>query len=74
MHHIDDEDFEDTAEKARAFKEALAAQEEADRQKAEEAKKNSRFGNVKMKDDSDKPVKGEKSDEDKDAEEKDGEN
>ena len=74
LHHIDDEDFEDTAEKARAFKEALAAQEEADRQKAEEAKKNSRFGNVKMKDDSDKPVKGEKSDEDKDAEEKDGEN
>ena len=55
LHHIDDEDFEDTAEKARIFKEKLAAQEEADRQKAEEAKKNSRFGALKLKDESDKP-------------------
>ena len=54
LHHIDDEDFEDTAEKARAFKEALAAQEEADRKKAEEAKANSRFGGMKLKDESDK--------------------
>lgn len=54
LHHIDDEDFEDTAEKARAFKEALAAQEEADKKKAEEAKKNSMFGATKLKDDSDK--------------------
>ena len=60
LHHIDDEDFEDTAEKAREFKEKLAAQEEADRQKAEEARKNSRFGGVKMKDDSDKPSNKEK--------------
>ena len=55
LHHIDDEDFEDTAEKARIFKEKLAAQEEADKQKAEEAKKNSRFGALKLKDESDKP-------------------
>ena len=55
LHHIDDEDFEDTAEKARIFKEKLAAQEEEDKRKAEEAKKNSRFGGLKMKDDSDKP-------------------
>ena len=55
LHHIDDEDFEDTAEKARIFKEKLAAQEEEDRIKAEEARKNSRFGGLKMKDDSDKP-------------------
>ena len=54
LHHIDDEDFEDTAEKARAFKEALAAQEEADKKKAEETKKNSMFGATKLKDDSDK--------------------
>ena len=59
LHHIDDEDFEDTAEKARAFKEALAAQEEADRKKAEEARSNSRFGSFKMKDDKDKPTKNE---------------
>ena len=61
LHHIDDEDFEDTAEKARAFKEALAAQEEADRQKAEEERKNSRFGGFKVKDESDKPSNKEKS-------------
>ena len=60
LHHIDDEDFEDTAEKAREFKEKLAAQEEADRQKAEEARKNSRFGGAKVKDESDKPTKQEK--------------
>lgn len=67
LHHIDDEDFEDTAEKARAFKEALAAQEEADRQKAEEERKNSRFGGFKVKDESDKPSNKEKS-ENKDEE------
>ena len=60
LHHIDDEDFEDTAEKAREFKEKLAAQEEADRQKAEEARRNSRFGGAKMKDESDKPSKKDK--------------
>ena len=60
LHHIDDEDFEDTAEKARIFKEKLAAQEEEDRIKAEEARKNSRFGGLKMKDDSDKPSKKDK--------------
>ena len=71
LHHIDDEDFEDTAEKAREFKEKLAAQEESDRQKAEEARKNSRFGGMKMKDDNDKPAKKGK----KDTEENnDGEN
>lgn len=51
LHHIDDEDFEDTAEKAKAFKEALAAQEEEDKKKVEEAKKKSMFGAPKMKDD-----------------------
>ena len=60
LHHIDDEDFEDTAEKAREFKEKLAAQEEADRLKAEEARRNSRFGGAKVKDESDKPTKQEK--------------
>ena len=73
LHHIDDEDFEDTAEKARAFKEALAAQEEADRQKAEEARKNSRFGGMKVKDESDKPTKKDKSKEEKNPENKDEE-
>ena len=68
LHHIDDEDFEDTAEKARAFKEALAAQEEADRKKAEEERKNSRFGGMKVKDDSDKPTKNDKNDDKKDVE------
>ena len=64
LHHIDDEDFEDTAEKAREFKEKLAAQEEADRKKAEEARKNSRFGGFKVKDESDKPSAKEKSEND----------
>ena len=70
LHHIDDEDFEDTAEKARAFKEALAAQEEADRQKAEEERKNSRFGGFKVKDNGTKNVKTEASEKDNGAEEK----
>ena len=60
LHHIDDEDFEDTAEKARAFKEALAAQEEADKKALEEEKKNTRFGIFKVKDETDKPEKKEK--------------
>ena len=51
LHHIDDEDFEDTAEKAKAFKEALAAQEEEDKKNVEEAKKKSMFGAPKMKED-----------------------
>ena len=51
LHHIDDEDFEDTAEKAKAFKEAMAAQEEEDKKRAEEARKKSMFGGVKMKSD-----------------------
>ena len=60
LHHIDDEDFEDTAEKAREFKEKLAAQEEADRKALEEEKKNTRFGVFKVKDDSDKAEKKKK--------------
>ncbi len=64
LHHIDDEDFEDTAEKARKFKEALAAQEEADKKKAEEERKNSRFGGFKVKDESDKPSNQDKSESD----------
>ena len=51
LHHIDDEDFEDTAEKAKAFKEAMAAQEEEDKKRAEEARKKSMFGGAKMKSD-----------------------
>ncbi len=73
LHHIDDEDFEDTAEKARAFKEALAAQEEADKKKAEEAKKNSMFGASKLKDDSDKKSSKAKNT-DSDKKDSDGEN
>lgn len=60
LHHIDDEDFEDTAEKARAFKEALAAQEEEDKKKAEEAKKNSLFGAPKLKNDVERQKEKEK--------------
>ena len=74
LHHIDDEDFEDTAEKARAFKEALAAQEEADRQKAEEAKKNSRFGGFKVKDETDRPVKKDKKESEENESTENGEN
>ena len=79
LHHIDDEDFEDTAEKARAFKEALAAQEEEDRKKAEEAKANSRFGGMKLKDESDKNApkakdSEENEEEPKTEEDSDGEN
>ena len=79
LHHIDDEDFEDTAEKARAFKEALAAQEEEDRKKAEETKANSRFGGMKLKDESDKNApkakdSEENEEEPKTEEDSDGEN
>ena len=38
LHHIDDEDFPDTAEKARAHREALEAQEAAEQKKNEEQK------------------------------------
>ena len=38
LHHIDDEDFEDTAEKARLFKEALAAQEAREAEEKKNAK------------------------------------
>lgn len=71
LHHIDDEDFADTADRARAFKEAMNAQEEADRQKAEEARKNSRFGGFKVKDESDKPSNNVKSEDDGESENKD---
>ena len=74
LHHIDDEDFEDTAEKARAFKEALAAQEEEDRKKAEEAKANSRFGGMKLKDESDKNAPKAKDSEENEEEPKTEEN
>ena len=78
LHHIDDEDFEDTAEKARQFKEALAAQEAADKAAAEEARKNSRFGGMKVKDESDKPALKKDKNESEELEEKensdDGEN
>ena len=78
LHHIDDEDFEDTAEKARQFKEALAAQEAAEKAAAEEARKNSRFGGMKIKDESDKPApKKDKKDKEKSEENEnadDGEN
>ena len=74
LHHIDDEDFEDTADKAREFKEKLAAQEEADRQKAEEARKNSRFGGAKVKDESDKPSKKDKNESKEDEKADDNQN
>lgn len=70
LHHIDDEDFADTAEKARIHKEALAAQEEADKKAAEEARKNSRFGGFKVKDNGTKNVKTEASAKEDGAEEK----
>ena len=43
LHHIDDEDFADTAEAARKRREALEAQEAEDAAKKEEAAKNSAF-------------------------------
>ena len=53
-----------------ADKEALAAQEEADKKAAEEARKNSRFGGFKVKDNGTKNVKTEASEKDNGAEEK----
>lgn len=75
LHHIDDEDFEDTAEKARAFKEALAAQEEEDRRKEEERKSKTVFGGLRMKPDrqTDEEQKASAEDAGENAPEQDGE-
>ena len=59
LHHIDDEDFPDTAEKARAHREALEAQEAAE---AEE-KKSAALGAAPLKkDERDRKAKDKTSD------------
>ena len=51
LHHIDDEDFEDTAEAARLHKEALARQEEEDRKAAESSRKKGLMSGATLKKD-----------------------
>ncbi len=51
LHHIDDEDFEDTREAALRHKEALARQEEEDRAAQQAAGRKGLFGGVSLKDD-----------------------
>ena len=51
LHHIDDEDFEDTAEKARAHKAALAAQEDKEAEEKKPAKNGLIQGAVIKEDD-----------------------
>ena len=63
LHHIDDEDFEDTAEKARAHKAALEAQEAAEAEKKKPAKNGLVEGAALKKDD--KPERTEKTTEKK---------
>ena len=58
LHHIDDEDFEDTAEKARAHKAALEAQEAVEAEKKKPAKNGLVEGAALKKDD--KPERTEK--------------
>ena len=58
LHHIDDEDFEDTAEKAKAHKAALEAQEAAEKE-AKKPQKNGLVEGATLKED-DKPERKEK--------------
>ncbi len=53
LHHIDDEDFEDTREEALKRKEALARQEEEDKaaQQAAAGKRKGLFGSIALKED-----------------------
>ena len=70
LHHIDDEDFEDTAEKARAHKEALEAQKAAEEPKP---KKNSLIEGATIKED-DKPARKTKKDKKESEDPKDNDN
>ena len=66
LHHIDDEDFDDTREKALKHKEALAAQEAAETAaKAEAPSLSSLFGRASVKKDNKKSKKEEKTAEEK---------
>ena len=65
LHHIDDEDFEDTREAALKHKEALAAQEAADKEKS--SKKNGLVSAAPIKKDDKKDAA---SDDQKDADDK----
>lgn len=51
LHHIDDEDFEDTAAKAKAHREALEAQEAAEAETKKSAKNSSLLDGVSLKKD-----------------------
>ena len=65
LHHIDDEDFEDTREKALKHKEALAAQEAAEAEaRANAPTLSSLFGKASVKKDEKKSKKSEKKTED----------
>ena len=69
LHHIDDEDFEDTREAALKHKEALAAQEAADKEKS--SKKNGLVSAAPIKKDDKKDDKKDAaSDDQKDADDK----
>ena len=59
LHHIDDEDYEDTREEALRRKEILEAQEAEEKAKKAEAAANSRFGGATMKKD-ERPEKASK--------------
>ena len=59
LHHIDDEDFEDTRERAIKHREALEAQEAAEAEQKKNAKSNSLLGGATLKQD-DKPAQAEK--------------
>ena len=61
LHHIDDEDFEDTREAALKHKEALAAQEKEDKEK-NAAKKSGLFSGVTLKKDDRKAEEKENND------------
>ena len=62
LHHIDDEDFEDTREAALKHKEALAAQEKEEKEK-NAAKKSGLFSFTPVKKDDKKEEKNDKNDE-----------
>ena len=71
LHHIDDEDFDDTRERALARKAAI---EERERQEQEEKAKKTPFGAAPMKEENNRSKKNQKSDEANAAEDSETEN
>jgi hypothetical protein len=57
LHHIDDEDFEDTAERAKKFKEALAEQEARDAEARQQNAKRGLLSGASLKKDDRKDKK-----------------